>query len=397
LGGLFDLWAKLGSPVLVICLGASLAYANGRRPAPDVRETIFSGTSYLSVEDVARTMNGHLHWYPVSQRVDLTFQSHNVQFLVGSESAVVDGQPGHVRPAPRQDDRGLWVTRNFFQEGPLARYFLKRIEFPVSETRESQAPPVPQAAPGRAAPPVPVSKPPASQPIPHAIRRIVIDPGHGGKDPGTVGTTGTEEKTVNLWMAQELADALRAKDYEVLLTRTDDSYIPLAGRAELANKYRADLFVSLHCNASLSSRLNGFEVYFLSEKASDPHADAVARMENASLALEGKMPSRPVQVVLRSLMKNANINKASQLGAIIERAAAQQLSQLDRGVKQAGFYVLRDAQMPAILIEMGFLSNREEERRLRNPAYRERMVRAIETGILQYDERRRAKARGSAG
>src|SRR5258708_32045424 len=141
----------------------------------------------------------------------------------------------------------------------------------------------------------------------------------------------------------ELADALREKDFEVLLTRTDDTFIPLRERAALANRYKADLFISVHCNASLSSKMNGFEVYILSEKASDPHAAAVARLENASLELEGKSPSAPVQAVLRSLVKNANINRSAQLGGIMDRQVGEQLSQNKTGLQQAAFYVLRGA------------------------------------------------------
>ena len=103
---------------------------------------------------------------------------------------------------------------------------------------------------------------------------------------------------MNLILAQDLADTLRDKyDYEVLLTRTDDTFIPLEERARLANRHEADLFISIHCNASLSSKMKGFEVYFLSETASDPHADAVARLENAPLALDGRCkPPSPTQV-----------------------------------------------------------------------------------------------------
>jgi N-acetylmuramoyl-L-alanine amidase len=152
----------------------------------------------------------------------------------------------------------------------------------------------------------------------------------------------------------------------------------------------------VHCNASISSKLNGFEVYFLSESASSPHAEAVARLENASLEFEGKKPSNEVQAVLQSLVKNANINKAAQLGAIIDRQVARQLSQVDLGVKQAAFYVLRGAQMPAVLVELGFLSNRKEERLLENPSYRKRLIKAMETSILEYDRKQQeaSKLRG---
>ena len=219
----------------------------------------------------------------------------------------------------------------------------------------------------------------------------MIDPGHGGKDPGTVGVKGTEEKAVNLWMGLELADALRAKDFEVLLTRTDDTFIPLAQRSTLANHYKADLFISLHCNASLSSKLSGFEVYILSEKASDSHAAAVARLENASLELEGKVPSAPVQAVLRSLAKNANIKRSAKLGSIMDREVGERLDQPDAGLQQAAFYVLRGAEMPAVLLEIGFLSNKAEEKRLASPSYRKKMIQAIEASIMEFDKKEASK------
>jgi N-acetylmuramoyl-L-alanine amidase len=175
----------------------------------------------------------------------------------------------------------------------------------------------------------------------------------------------------------------------------DDTFIPLAARAALANRQNADLFISIHCNASLSSKLKGFEVYFLSETASDPHADAVARLENAPLALEGKTVPTPNQVtaVLRSLVKTANINEASALGSLIDHHLGRRLSEPSLGVKQAAFYVLRGAEMPAILIETGFLSNAEEERLLQNDAFRKKLIEGIAAGILAYDDRKRQERR----
>ena len=224
----------------------------------------------------------------------------------------------------------------------------------------------------------------------------MIDPGHGGRDPGAVGPHGIEEKTINLQLAQELADLLRDRyQYEVLLTRTDDSFVPLEGRAALANRQNADLFISIHCNASLSSKLKGFEVYFLSERASDPHADAVARFENAPLALEGKPVPSPNQVaaVLRSLVKTANINEASALGALISRHMGERLSEPSLGVKQAAFYVLRGAEMPAVLVETAFLTNPKEEKLLQKESFRKEFVEGLSAGIAAYDERKQKERR----
>jgi N-acetylmuramoyl-L-alanine amidase len=192
-------------------------------------------------------------------------------------------------------------------------------------------------------------------------------------------------------MANELADELRAKDFQVLLTRTDDSFVPLDERTALANKHKADLFISLHCNASTSQSLNGFEVYFLSEKATNARAEAVARQENASLELEGKKPSSAVQSVLASLVINANINRAAQLGAMINREVTAQVSQADLGVKQAQFYVLRGAHMPAVLVELGFLTNKKEERLLSSESYRRKLARAIAKSIIDFDQKQQAE------
>jgi N-acetylmuramoyl-L-alanine amidase len=153
---------------------------------------------------------------------------------------------------------------------------------------------------------------------------------------------------------------------------------------------KADLFISVHCNASLSPHLKGLEVYFLSETASDPHADAVARAENASLALEskGSQAQSHVQSLLRSLEKNANINESSTLGALVSREVGNTLGVHTVNVKQAGFYVLRGAEMPAILVETGFLTNKSEEKKLLDEAYRKRLVSGVAGAIEAYDKRK---------
>ena len=230
----------------------------------------------------------------------------------------------------------------------------------------------------------------------HAVRRIVIDPGHGGKDPGTVGVHGVEEKTLNLSLAQMLAQILRDHyGYEVLLTRTDDTFIPLAQRTRIANQANADLFVSVHCNASLSARLKGFEVYFLSEKSSDAHADSVARAENAPLALEDRESPMPGQLkaLLRSLVKNSNINDSSMLGSLMDHDVNHRLKTPSLGVQQANFYVLRGAEMPAVLVESGFLSNAKEEQLLQDAEFRRHLMEDVAKAIGSYDHRKQAERR----
>ncbi|HVO32507.1 MAG TPA: N-acetylmuramoyl-L-alanine amidase, partial [Elusimicrobiota bacterium] len=352
---------------------------------------------------------------PVSRRAELRLRGHMISFAYNSPRIAMDGRAGRMAHSTLNNPDGFWVPTSFFASASFFQLTGQRLDWPPPQPKKPASPsrPAGSAAPGVSAPATPVSPtapkpaaasapppavataPAAATPLPgasqRAIHRVVIDPGHGGKDPGAVGARGIEEKTLNLKMAQILADALRDRlGYEVLLTRTDDSFIPLEQRAQLANRYNADLFISIHCNASLSSKLRGFEVYFLSEHASDPHADAVARLENASLALEGKGSPSPRQLnaLLRSLVKNANINESSALGALIVRGVDKQSSEPSVAVKQAAFYVLRGAEMPAVLIETGFLSNKRDERLLQDDDFQKQLIEGIVSGIDAYDVRK---------
>lgn len=368
-----------------------------------VRMAEFDGQSYVALSQAAALFNGHLRWYPVSKSVDMTVDGKKVSFFYNSSRVLLNGKASKLNRATIKNDGGFWVPAEFFGSSAFFGLTGSKLAWSpkpdVSKPQPVKTKPVVQAAePVATLSPAPVT---AISPAPASVKnrvvhRIVIDPGHGGKDPGAVGVHGAEEKTLNLLMAQELADALREKhDFEVLLTRMDDTFVPLSDRALLANRHNADLFISIHCNASLSSKLNGFEVYFLSEKASDSHADAVARLENAVLALEGKeVPSTSqVQAMLRSLVKNANINDASALGSLVDRHVGERLSASSLGVKQAAFHVLRGAEMPAILIETGFLSNAKEERRLLDSAYRRQLISGIIAAILAYDDRKQKERR----
>ena len=231
---------------------------------------------------------------------------------------------------------------------------------------------------------------PAAAPMAEPMRRrIVIDAGHGGKDSGATGRRGIREKDINLAVAQELAKLLQEeKAFEVLLTRSDDTFVPLADRSRIANEAHADLFVSLHCNAHRSARENGFEVYFLSEKASDPEAARLAQFENSSLTLEGKSPAdEEAAVILQAMSKTENINAASELAALVARALHQRVDLAPRGVKQAAFYVLRGTDAPAILLEMAFVSNGRDAAKLGTKRFRRRLVDAVYAGLLDYAKR----------
>ncbi|MBI4422147.1 MAG: N-acetylmuramoyl-L-alanine amidase [Elusimicrobia bacterium] len=231
----------------------------------------------------------------------------------------------------------------------------------------------------------------AARPAPGPVkRRIVIDPGHGGKDSGAVGRRGTLEKALNLQASLELARLLREEGvFDVMLTREEDVFVPLAERSRMANVFGADLFVSIHCNASSRKAENGFEIYFLSERASDPEAERVAEMENASLALEdGSRGEDPeAALLLHAMAKTEFINDAAILAGLMTRALGKRVSLADRGVKQAAFYVLRGTNAPAVLVEMGFVSNPSEEAKLESKKFRRRMVEGVYAGLLEFAKR----------
>jgi len=370
-----------------------------------VQTSDFGGESYVQLNQVSELIRGRLNWKSASEQVELRVGGQSFRFFYHSPLVLINGQRRLLDRQTVKNEDGFWVPAKFFASDSFFSLTRTKLEWPDEadkrqETRDkgkkTPVTPVVPASLSRLSP-GPLSSSPLSprlsspSPSSRTIRRIVLDPGHGGKDPGAIGSRGTREKEITLLLAQELADILREKEnYEVLMTRMDDTFVPLEERARLANKHDADLFVSVHCNASVSSKLKGFEVYFLSETASDPRADAVARFENAPLALEGKRAPTPsrVQKVLRSLMKTANINESSEMGSLVHQHLSKRLETEALGVKQAEFYVLRGAEMPAVLVEVGFISNPREEKSLLKSAYRHKIAQGIVDAIKAYDLRK---------
>ncbi|MDD5131542.1 MAG: N-acetylmuramoyl-L-alanine amidase [bacterium] len=256
-----------------------------------------------------------------------------------------------------------------------------------------KAPPVtPELSPPPVVTPEIRSKPEPPKKVNTAkIRTIVIDPGHGGKDPGAIGQYGTKEKDVNLSLAFKLAQLLHEKtNLQVILTRKEDEFIPLAERTQIANLKKADLFVSIHCNSGLDRKASGFEIYFLSERATDMEAEAVANIENSVIDLEDRSAvTDKLKAILWSLTLNEFVNDSSELCSfVVGRVNEMDVDLLNRGVKQAGFYVLRGAKMPAVLVECAFLSNKREERLLNKGSFNDKIAKTIFNGIMDYIERK---------
>jgi N-acetylmuramoyl-L-alanine amidase len=219
------------------------------------------------------------------------------------------------------------------------------------------------------------------------VRRIVIDPGHGGKDFGAPGfIPGIHEKDVVLAIAKRVARKIHEEmNLEAILTRSDDRYLTLEERTAFANTRGADLFVSIHTNASRDPRAYGTETYFLN-LATDDESIRVAAMENATSTKN----ISDLHSILNDLLKNAKINESSRLAEMVQSALVRNLNRRgydrvkDKGVKQAPFYVLLGARMPSILIETAFISNREECRRLTSANYQEHLAESIIQGLRGY-------------
>ena len=213
--------------------------------------------------------------------------------------------------------------------------------------------------------------------------RIIIDPGHGGKDPGAIGPSGVKEKDITLPIANKLAVLLRENlKVEVYLTRESDEFIPLDQRTEIANLVKGDLFISIHANAAWDTRARGVETFYNSHYSYGEGAEEVAIRENAALAAEG-VPTR-IKTIIWDLIQNQYRQESKGLSLVVQEKLVKTLNSTNRGVKSAPFYVLRGANMPAILIEVGFISNPWEERQLKNVQFQELIASGIYKGIATY-------------
>jgi N-acetylmuramoyl-L-alanine amidase len=221
---------------------------------------------------------------------------------------------------------------------------------------------------------------------------VVIDPGHGGKERGAVGPTGLMEKDVTLALARKLRTQLQ-KDptVNVVLTRDQDRFVPLDERTAIANHNRADLFISIHLNASRRSSAFGAETYFLSAEATDDEARLLAGLENSAddehEQLRAGMPDyeeRGLDLILWDLAQNQYLAESSALAEAVQREMNQLIGTRDRGVRQAPFRVLMGATMPAILVEVGFVTNSDEERMLKQEGYLDRIVHALTRAVQEF-------------
>jgi N-acetylmuramoyl-L-alanine amidase len=220
---------------------------------------------------------------------------------------------------------------------------------------------------------------------------VVIDPGHGGKDPGAVGATGLREKDVVLDIGQRLAQLLSTRlGLKVIFTREDDTFIPLSERTKMANAQGADLFLSIHANASKKRQANGFETYFLAEAKNDA-GRAAAILENSALKFERPEASlvgtSDLDFILYDMIQNEFHQESEHLADIIQGQLDEKLHTANRRVNQAPFYVLNGAYMPAVLVETAFISNPDEESLLKKRWFRQKIAEALYESVRAFKEK----------
>ena len=258
---------------------------------------------------------------------------------------------------------------------------------PPSEAKPQKSPaeekPVPAPKATKPAPeppktPQPVPDPSLAQQLGLSVKTIVIDPGHGGKDPGAVSQT-RQEKQIALNLSKTLRDILVKKGYNVRLTRETDVFIPLRKRTQFATNQKADLFISIHANASISNKAVGIETYYLA-LASDESARITAMRENAGAEYNMK----ELDALVGRILKESKSTESRRLAEMIQAQLASGKQVKNRGVKHAPFVVLIGTKVPAVLVEVGFISNPTEGKKLTTKAYQRQLANAIAKGIEQY-------------
>jgi N-acetylmuramoyl-L-alanine amidase len=314
------------------------------------------GTSYLPLVSLCEQRGINWEYDSFSRNITLNKDLHRINLRVGETLILVDGKPQNLA-SPVDMYQGTAVVPLKFKERYLDTLF-----------REMK--------PGR----------PRFTQIPLHIKRVVIDAGHGGSDPGAIGRTGLREKDVNLDIAKRLAKLLDNEGVKVVMTRSTDKFIPLSRRVDIANNANADLFISIHSNANRVRGLNGLEVYYVSPNLSDSRR-AFSAAQSSRLNLDRSCfasDSLNLKATLWDMIYASSRAESITLARSICRSIDHESDTKVLGVKGANFYVLRGARMPAVLIEIGFVTNPHEELLLKNGYYRQQIAEAIAGGIDNY-------------
>lgn len=331
----------------------------------------------------------------------VTFGADTLVFQAGSPYFHVDGKPWQLVEPTYQDQGVLYIPHQFFAEW-LPGAYPERVSYDGGRLRLADAParvaaqpPRDPGAPAAGAPSVsgppgdaggsagPIGRPSPSRPL------IIIDAGHGGRDPGARGPTGVREKDVVLEASKRLARVLAERGYDIRMTRTTDTLIALGDRPHMANEWRGNrpgLFLSIHANYVSDRRVRGFETFFLSDARTEDER-RVAEMENSAVSYETEdrvVGTDDLGFIRNNLRNDFYIRASYDLAGLVQNEFAGFHEGRNRGVKQAGFIVLIGAFMPAVLIELAFISNPQEERLLGSGAFQNELANGIADAVDRF-------------
>lgn len=354
------------------CAGQSAYFKPDQTIASSART--IDGTQYVSLQKLCAFYGVNYKWDPYAATAKLEKGRNEIALRAGSAAILVNGAHKKMDRAAVLSAGEVYVPMSFVRNnfGSVAGGMADETKVKAAVT-PSSTPVAPAAAVGYGET--------------HNIRTVVIDAGHGGRDVGATGRRfRLREKNMNLSVAKKVGSILEKAGIRVIYTRKNDTFISLQRRADIANNAKADLFVSIHINASRSKSLSGFECYYLSE-ATDDNARALEAAENSSVAMNEKaqvVHSRQLDKTLWDLTLTENRMESSELaGYICDSIEASRAINV-RGVRSARFYVLKHTRMPGVLVEVGYLSNRADEIKLKDPAFLDRMAELVAAGVINY-------------
>lgn len=352
--------------------GAASRDARGEGPGPDglapwvevrvpgkapvrLAARLIDGGRYVSSLDLLAALGLEGEWRPREGALDARVGRMALQLRAGSRSMKYGDRTLRLPRAPVRVGDGLLVPEEFI--GPLRAAFI--------ENEPSTAEQLPAGT---------------------ALRTVIVDPGHGGDDLGAESPGGLLEKDVALAVGRKLAQKLRARlGCRVILTRESDRAISLPERSATATREEGDLFISLHANAAPSPAARGFETFILSDTATDAEAGRLAALENAAGPGGGDpFASNFLQETLQGLMQAEAMEESARLASLIQARIGGVLESKNRGVKQAPFWVLAGVEMPAVLVELGFMTNGAEARRLGDPRVQDRVADALAEAVVAF-------------
>ena len=408
---MFKVTAYFSAAILSACLAVTM-HAHGAETGWSVPAAHYGGADYVSAADFIAAAGAGFAFDPVARRGRIFRREHSVIFMEGCSVILADGKLVRAdRPVIHVDSRTLMPEELFL--GAAAALF-PELQLMKRQNRYTAAVPAPEK-PGRKKPLKKKPETPPAKPLPKKDREeadddrdstsegkyasttaerisfIVLDAGHGGKDPGAVGKGKIYEKEITLSMVKKIGAILAKehRDLKVYYTRSTDVFVELGGRTEFANRKLSSreggVFVSIHVNASVVPKNNGYETYYLSQTPTNSDARSTAALENNVVVLEnpGRRRSYDDVEYIEALMATTQIQKESRtLAETIQKKMSGSMKEFpSRGVKTADFFVLRGSLMPAALVEIGYITNKKEVARLTDDTYQDKVASSVASGI----------------